>query len=84
MTEQTTLICGEAGGPMIDGSVEEVCADCGRAIVVAPTGQAIRDETTTLLCIPCGMKAIKNDPDPTLMHATEAQMAEIREHFRRR
>jgi len=52
-------------GEIVTGSTKARCADCDAAVWVAPSSQIMmRRQTCKVLCIPCGLGAIEEDPDP--------------------
>lgn len=76
-----TLICSLWTGRGVRGSVKLKCADCGRDIEAAPTGQErLRHGDIEAVCIPCGGKRIAADPEPKLAPIAPEQLAEIRRH----
>jgi hypothetical protein len=77
-----TLICSPWTGHGVRGSIKLACADCERAIEVAPTGQArLATGDIEAVCIPCGQVRIVNDPEPKVAPVSAEQLAEIRRHF---
>lgn len=81
------LICSPVAGAgnVIPGSIIARCEECGQEVWLAPSGQRIvAEEAPTLLCIPCGMKAIAADPEPEIVPLNQEQRDEIAEYRRRR
>lgn len=78
-----SLLCALVYSEPLDrrarGSIIERCTSCNRKVWIAPSGQAlIKEKGPTVLCIPCGLAAIKNDPEPTFAPISEEQRQEIR------
>ena len=92
MTERegTQLIC--ALGPIkpaidLPGTTTDVCAECGREILVAPSGRDLQQTMpppVTLVCIDCGIANIQADPEPTVLEPTSEQLDELARHRERR
>jgi predicted RNA-binding Zn-ribbon protein involved in translation (DUF1610 family) len=71
MTDEdvTVLLCAAKGtyqGPIVEGSVEETCVDCGVAILRKPDPEVPED--AVYLCLPCGFARIDaSDEVPELI-----------------
>lgn len=77
------LICATLGGDseIIHGSVLGSCADCGVAVWLAPTGQAmLAEEGAVSVCMPCGLALIARDEAPQIDPPTPAQLDELARH----
>jgi hypothetical protein len=82
LNEGTVLICKplEFPGYVVPGSIITECAECGKPILVAPSGQDIIKENpgTYVFCLFCGAKFWQQHPSH-IEPPTPAQREEIRE-----
>jgi hypothetical protein len=80
--EGTVLICKPVDFPgyIVPGSITRECAECGRLIILAPSGQDIIKDNpgSYALCWLCGAKFIEEHPGK-LQPPTSAQREEIRQ-----
>lgn len=67
--EEVILLCGNPRAAL-PGSVEETCADCGCAIVRMPDPDV--PDTAVKLCVPCGLKRVKEHEEDPIWHITKA------------
>ena len=91
--EPLTVICAPSRGTLeseqVAGSIELNCERCAQTIWCSPTGQKQiieRYEEGALLevlCAPCGLRAIEEDPEPHVLPISEEQADEILEALRR-
>lgn len=87
--EVDSLVCAPAHNAdgslseMVVGSKVEHCDRCGRAVWVAPSGQRVlREKGLEIVCIPCVVTAVKDDPDVKFAVNPES-VVELRDHYRR-
>ena len=76
----SALVCLPVGGGRpVAGSTRTTCAQCGRAVWLAPSGRALLQEHPTLpvLCLADGRERMRIDPQATLLPPTPAQWREI-------
>ena len=65
--------------PYVPGAVVRECADCGRPIWVAPSGQKMeREQGAEVACFECAEKRMKEDPESKLQPPTPEQIEEIK------
>lgn len=78
--DDTILVCAETrpGSLRVPGTVRRNCELCNCTVDVAPTGQQmLRDQPDVhVVCVPCAMVRIKDDPDPVIAPITAAQLVE--------
>jgi len=68
----------------VEGSTIMRCADCGVDVWVAPSGvQNLARLSLVVVCIPCGLARMRDDPTPTIAATTQEQLDELRAHYRR-
>lgn len=82
MDELTVIICmkDRPGAATVPGTTKDVCAECGVAICIAPSGRAIAAESekpVKLTCGPCGVRLLESDAEAEVMPLTAAQKREI-------
>jgi hypothetical protein len=77
------LVCGPPRGRQVPGTALALCADCGKAIAVAPSGQALVSKGAVAVCLACGMDRVEADPDPRLGAISAEQLDELRQVLRR-
>ena len=80
--EVTVLIClpvegGRPGRYIVPGSVQGQCDDCSTEVWVAPSGQELMKERTTIVvCMKCAQGRVNKEPGP--LEITGKQVEEIK------
>lgn len=71
-----------AGTYVVPGSGTSTCSDCGKKVSIAPATVklmgAAHEVDYCIKCLKCARETIGNDPNPTFMPPTPAQVAEVR------
>jgi len=74
--EKLILLCAPVlahidGSIYPEGSITDLCGRCSRNIWLAPTGQAMKREGASLVCIPCGLPMAKREGVKVLKETLE-------------
>lgn len=71
-----------ADARVVPGSGTSTCSDYGKKVSIAPSTmklmEAAHEVDYRIKCLPCAREVIGNDPNPTFMPPTPAQVAEVR------
>lgn len=76
----------EPGVHEVPGSKRMRCDECHHEVTVAPSGQRRLEKWgpgVKVLCVPCGLQGMREDPDREVMAPAPDQLAEIIGYMRR-
>jgi hypothetical protein len=64
-------------GPVVSGSVQRDCVDCGTKVWVAPSGVKLIATGIRPVCLSCLKGRVERDPDPHFMAPSAEQLREL-------
>ena len=69
--DEVIIMCGLVDDvrPTSMGSHRRACSECGVAVWVAPSSYTVAP-IIRVVCVPCGLTLVANDPDPRWVDPT--------------
>jgi hypothetical protein len=78
------LVCVPVGWAHVPGSTRGVCAHCGAAVWIAPSGreELAKSPAMQVLCLDDGLQRLQTDSEAYIAPATPAQWRELEAYWR--